>query len=230
MNGTLLLEGGAEFGGMMYLPDTRALELAGGSQASVVIIPTAAAPDHNAERAGRNGERWFRNLGAHNVSILPLLDRASAADSGVCHVLRSARLIFLLGGFTHYLGQTLLDSPAADAMRAAHADGAVLAGSSAGAMVLCEVYLNPEDMSLHPGLNLLPGCCVLPHHNTFGMRWAARLLSLIPDKTLIGIDEHTGLLNDDPSGLWRVCGQHSVTLYKGSSHQEYSPDQVLALP
>ena len=45
--GYLVLEGGAEFGGRMADPDRRALALAGGPEASVVIIPPAAAPGHN---------------------------------------------------------------------------------------------------------------------------------------------------------------------------------------
>ncbi len=47
MRGYILLEGGAEFGGYMAEPDLRAIQLAGGLEAVVSIIPTAAAPDHN---------------------------------------------------------------------------------------------------------------------------------------------------------------------------------------
>ena len=61
--GYLLLEGGAEFGGRMREPDLRAIELAGGFDAPLRIIPAAAAPDHNHNNAGGNGVRWFRNLG-----------------------------------------------------------------------------------------------------------------------------------------------------------------------
>ena len=50
--GYLLLEGGAEFGGRMRDPDLKAIELAGGFDASIRIIPTAAAPDNNHQRAG----------------------------------------------------------------------------------------------------------------------------------------------------------------------------------
>ena len=50
--GHLLLEGGAEFGGRMRDPDLRAIELAGGFDAPLRIIPTAAAPDHNTTTLG----------------------------------------------------------------------------------------------------------------------------------------------------------------------------------
>ena len=139
--GYLLLEGGAEFGGRMREPDERAIALAGGFESPIAIIPTAAAPDNNHTRAGGNGVRWFRSLGAQNVESLPLTDRAAARSPAMVDALRAARLIYMLGGFPHYLGQTLLGSEAWRAAREAHAAGAVLGGSSAGAMVLCEHYL-----------------------------------------------------------------------------------------
>ena len=66
--GYIVLEGGAEFGGEMAAPDRRALELAGGLDVPVSIIPTAAAPDNNHQRAGENGKRWFQSLGKSSSS------------------------------------------------------------------------------------------------------------------------------------------------------------------
>src|ERR1041385_8601187 len=108
--GYLLLEGGAEFGGQMRDPDLKAIELAGGFGAPIRIIPTAAAPDHNHQRAGNNGIRWFQSLGAQDVVSLPLIDQASADDLDIAESLREAKLIYMLGGFTGYLGETLQGS------------------------------------------------------------------------------------------------------------------------
>jgi hypothetical protein len=36
-----------------------------------------------------------------------LIDKASANDEAIAESLREAKLIYLLGGFTHYLAQTL---------------------------------------------------------------------------------------------------------------------------
>ena len=91
--GYLLLEGGAEFGGRMRDPDLKAIELAGGFDAPIRIIPTAAAPDQNHQRAGNNGIRWFKSLGAKDVVSLPLIDKASANDKGIAKSLRDAKLI-----------------------------------------------------------------------------------------------------------------------------------------
>ncbi|HEY3474288.1 MAG TPA: Type 1 glutamine amidotransferase-like domain-containing protein [Anaerolineales bacterium] len=210
--GYLLLEGGAEFGGRMRDPDLRAMQLAGGPDAPIRIIPTAAAPDNNHQRAGNNGIGWFQSLGATDVASLPLIDKASANDEGLVKALREAKLIYMLGGFTDYLGETLKGSAAWQAVLEAYATGAVVAGSSAGAMVMCGSYYDPGQAQVVDGLNLIPNSIVLPHHNTFGKSWASRLLE-IDGVTLIGIDEETGMI-DDGAGAWTVHGGGSVTLYR----------------
>jgi cyanophycinase len=210
--GYLLLEGGAEFGGRMREPDLRAVELAGGFDAPIRIIPTAAAPDNNHQRAGNNGIRWFQSLGAKDVLSLPIIDKPGANDEKIAKSLRSANLIYLLGGFTGYLAETLAGSAAWDAVLEAHQAGAVIAGSSAGAMVMCEFYYDPGKGQVVNGLNLVKSSLVLPHHNTFGRSWASRLLE-ISHVTLIGIDEQTGMINDGAQ-TWTVHGRGDVTLYR----------------
>jgi len=217
--GYLLLEGGAEFGGRMRDPDLKAIELAGGFEAPVRIIPTAAAPDNNHQRAGNNGIRWFQSLGAKDVGSLPLIDKISANDEDIAKSLREAKLIYMLGGFTGYLGETLKGSAAWQAALEAYANGAVVAGSSAGAMVMCEFYYDPSRGQVIEGLNLVPNSLVLPHHNTFGKSWASRLLG-ISQVTLIGIDERTGML-DDGTGTWTVYGAGNVTLYRNQEVEIY---------
>jgi cyanophycinase len=225
--GYLLLEGGAEFGGAMREPDLRAIQLAGGFEVPVRIIPTAAAPDNNQVRAGNNGVRWFRGLGGREVESLPLIDKASANDPQIAKTLRSAKLIYLLGGFTHYLGQTLKDSQAWGAVLEAYQSGAVIAGSSAGAMVLCEHYYDPGRGNVERGLNLVRNTCVLPHHNTFGKNWVDKLKALLPGVTLLGIDEYTGMLVEAEE--WLVLGGGAVTVYRGDEIESYNSGKTFRL-
>ena len=225
--GTLLLEGGAEFGGAMREPDLRAIELAGGFEAPIRIIPTAAAPDNNQVRAGNNGLRWFQSLGAKNVESLPLIDKPSANDPQIAESLRAAKLIYLLGGFTHYLGQTLLGSQAWEAALEAYQNGAVIAGSSAGAMVMCEHYYDPSRGIVERGLNLVSNACVLPHHNKFGKNWAGKLKEALPGVVLLGIDEYTGMLLE--AGKWIVYGGGAVTVYRGGELERYENKQKFVL-
>ena len=225
--GTLLLEGGAEFGGAMREPDLHAIDLAGGFDSPIRIIPTAAAPDNNHLRAGENGVRWFQSLGAKDVESIPLIDKTSANDPEITETLRTAKLIYVLGGFTHYLGQTLLGSRAWKATLEAFQKGAVIAGSSAGAMVLCEHYYDPDKGKMVQGLNLVPNACVLPHHNTFGKKWAGKLKALLPGVTLLGIDEYTGMLTEGKD--WKVLGGGAVTLYRNDQIEKYENEQRFTL-
>ena len=220
--GYLVLEGGAEFNGRMREPDVRAIELAGGFHAPIRIIPTAAAPDNNHQRAGNNGIRWFQSLGAKDITSVSLLSKIRAEDKTIAMSLREAKLIYMLGGFPHYLGQTLKGSLAWDAVLEAYQSGAVVAGSSAGAMVMCQYYYDPSGKRVHEGLDLLPNSVILPHHNTFGKSWAPGLLKKLSEATLIGIDEQTGMINDGENGSWNVYGRGAVTLYqneKVTTHQ-----------
>ena len=224
MAGYLLLEGGAEFGGQMAEADRRAMALAGGNDAQICIIPTAAAPDNNYRRAGGNGVRWFQSLGATNVAWVPLIDRASANDADIADTLAQAHLVYMLGGFTGYLGETLKGSACWQAVLQAYEHGAVIAGSSAGAMVMCQYYFDPGRGQVVEGLGLVPNSCVLPHHNTFGKGWASRLSALLPGATLLGIDERTGMLDDGAAGRkrgWSVYGAGSVTIYRGAQAAAY---------
>ncbi|MHB8778102.1 MAG: cyanophycinase [Anaerolineales bacterium] len=214
--GYLLLAGGAEFGGQMSEVDKRAIELAGRLDAPICIIPTAAAPDDNHQRAGNHGIRWFRSLGVKNVFSVDVIDAASANDRSLAASIRTSRLIYLPGGFPRHLGETLANSVCWQAVLDVYQQGGVIAGSSAGAMVLCEHYYDPHEKKLLRGLNLIPHACVLPHHNEFGKAWAGPLAGLLPDATLLGIDEYTGVLTDMDGG-WQVHGAGQVTLYRGGS-------------
>jgi cyanophycinase len=227
--GYILLEGGAEFGGEMAELDNRAIALAGGPAARISIIPAAAAADNNHQRAGQNGVRWFRSLGAIRVASLPLIDHSSAENPEIVRALRATSLVYLLGGFPGYLAKALAGSLSWQAIMESYTTGSVVAGSSAGAMVLCEYFYDPFAGKLQAGLNLLPGCCVLPHHEQAGKSWAARLLTQLPGINLIGIDERTGLLDDGEADVWTVYGKGAVTLYQKGEIKRYTRGASLHL-
>ena len=227
--GYILLAGGAEFGGRMSDPDRQAMMRAGGPDVPIRIIPAAAAPDNNHQRAGRNGVAWFQRLGATNVSVLPLIDSASANDPDIAQALTKSGFIYILGGFPHYLGQTLNGSLSWQAIFTAYLAGAVIAGSSAGAMVLGEYYYDPFSSRVVKGLNLLEGICILPHHNTYGKDWVPQLKKQLPDNILFGIDEETGALKDASQGDWQVYGKGKITLYHNRHVDEFGVGQEFSL-
>ncbi|MEJ2366029.1 MAG: Type 1 glutamine amidotransferase-like domain-containing protein [Deltaproteobacteria bacterium] len=213
--GYILLEGGAEFGGDMEAADRRALELAGGLHAPISIIPAAAAPAKDHQNAGNNGVQWFRSLGATNVTALPLIDRESAEDRGLAEILRKSGIIYMLGGSPRYLEQCLRASAAWQAILTAYEMGAVVGGSSAGAMVLCEHYYDPFSL--------------IPHYDTFGYGWLDLLLQLLPDSIFIGIDEQTGMVNGGLKSRWQVYGKGTVRLFRSNEKSTFGPGQVFEL-
>jgi cyanophycinase len=99
--------------------------------------------------------------------------------------------------------------------------GAVVAGSSAGAMVMCEFYYDPYTKRVHEGLNIIPKSLVLPHHDTFGKGWAPQLTREMPDIGLLGIDEQTAMLDDGAGRVWGVYGAGSVTVYQNGGVLRY---------
>jgi cyanophycinase len=159
-------------------------------------------------------------LGAKNVFAVDVTDSISANDPALAASIRASRLIYLLGGFPRHLGETLANSACWRAALDACEQGAVIAGSSAGAMVLCEHYYDPYEKKLLRGLNLIPNSCVLPHHDQFGKAWAKQLIQLLPNVILIGIDEQTGMVND-VNGAWHVYGAGEITLYQGGQVQSH---------
>ena len=227
--GQILLEGGAEFGGRMDAPDRHAIELAGGPDARITIIPAAAAPDNNHHRAGKRAEAWFRHLGARRIQALPLIDKTSAGEISILEALRKSNLIFILGGFPGYLADTLRGSPSWRVLTEVVEKGAVLAGSSAGAMVLCENFYDPIEKAIKPGLNLIGNACVIPHYNTFGAEWARNLESQLPQAVLIGIDEETGVVREGGQGPWQVYGGGKVSIHRAGQKEIHTPGQRFAL-
>lgn len=224
--GILLLEGGCEFQGKMEEPDRKALALAGGKIAKVVIITTAAAPDNNSIRAGNIALEWFRTLGARNILALPIIDKESANDPELSAELDRANLIYILGGFPGYLCHTLTESRCLDALWCAYQKGAVLSGSSAGAMVLCEWYFDPVSKKIEKGFGALKDVLLIPHHDTFGRSWHSLYFDKISDIRCIGIDEQTGMMNQADRHRWTVYGKGGVALYLKTSIATYKTGQT----
>ena len=225
--GYLLLEGGAEFCGRMFEADSRALALAGGADAAVDIIPAAAAPDNNHHLAGQNGVQWFHRIGARKVVSRMLIDKASARQPELARQLSHSRFVFMLGGFPSHLAQSLAGTPCWQSICSVFHGGGVIGGSSAGAMVLCDKFYDPFGKKIENGLNLLPGICIIPHHDSTGCSCVKELRRLLPDCFLLGIDEQTGIINDSPSGGWTVYGGGAAVLYRRDNSRRYPAGKII---
>ena len=145
----------------------------------------------------------------------------SAASGALAGRLAGADLVHLPGGDPGRLLEILDGSAAWRAMLAALARGAVLAGASAGAMVLAAWTWTPGGW--RRGLGLVPGLVVVPHAERVARTgWTGTFGARVPPEAepvgRLGLDERTGILSEaGPDGelRWRVIGT-------GSAH--WSPD------
>lgn len=223
--GTLALVGGAEWREGCRKFDAALLETAGTDE--VLVLPTAAAFE-NPGRAVETARSYFEELGG-NVSGLMVLGRTEADDDTNAAVVRSSRFVYIGGGSPMHLRSVLKGSRLWQALLDTWNDGAVLAASSAGAMVLCDPMVDPRGGAYTVGLGFLANMPIFPHHDTAPAHLKERSMELRPDgAVLVGIDEQTALIRD-PDGGWRVAGQGSVTLYGPSSDAvaSHGPDSTV---
>ena len=207
MTGTLALVGGGEWqDGCSF--DADLLAASGGDE--VLVLPTAAAYEHP-DRAVERATTWFDGLGAR-VTGLPVLRRSEGTADDVVAAVRGARFIYLADGSPLHLRSVLKESPVWDALVAAWQDGAVVAGSGAGAMVLGDPMVDPRGGAFTVGLGLVEWLAVVPHHESWSPEQAKRSIDLAETGLpLVGIDTGTALLRS-PEGTWSVAGQGSVTV------------------
>jgi cyanophycinase len=206
--GPLALVGGAEWTDGCSFDQT--LWKASG-ETEVLVLPTAAAYEHP-QRAVDTAKEWFAGFGAV-ASGLMILSRRDAMDPGAADRLRHAGMIYLGGGSPMHLRSVLKDTPAWEAVVEAWRGGAVLAGSSAGAMVLGDSMVDPRGGALTLGLGLIPGIAVMPHYDTWSEEKAQRTVQLATGHLRIAaVDERTALIRE-PSGDWVVAGVGQVTVY-----------------
>lgn len=208
MTGPLALVGGGEW--RQGCDFDRELLAAGGGD-EVVVLPTAAAyehPDHAIERA----TRWFESLDARVVAV-PAVDRAGAHDDANVAAVRDARFVYLSDGSPMHLRSVLMHSPLWEAIVASWQGGGVLAGSGAGAMVLCDPAVDPRGGAFTLGLGLLQQVTVVARADTWSEDKLHRTLQLTPPGVpLVEVDERTALIRE-PDGRWRSAGAGSVSVW-----------------
>ncbi len=206
--GLLALVGGAEWTPRCRF-DSELWEASG--RAEVLVLPTAAAYEHP-QRAVDTATRWFASLGAEARGLM-VLTRRDAEDTAAAEQVRAARFVYLGGGSPLHLRSVLKDSPVWAALVDAWQGGAVVAGSSAGAMVLCDPMVDPRGGALTLGLGLVGQLAVLPHYDTWSEEKAQRTVRLATGHLRIAaVDECTALIRD-PAGAWRTAGAGAVTVY-----------------
>jgi len=215
MPGLLALVGGDEFKPGNERQDR--LMVAAAAEGRAYVVPTAAARQ-GAGEAVAHASRWFRKLGLE-LHELPVLKRSDAMKQKLIEDARRGGFFYLVGGDPGLVAQVLRASPVWLAMFEAWRGGAVLAGSSAGAMALCSHTLVraswPNRFNRRPvdALCVVPGTAVLPHFDTFGHKWIESAREAAPALTLLGVDERSAAVWT--GGAWRAVGPGVVNVVKG---------------
>lgn len=214
MSGTLALVGGGEWrDGCEF--DRDLLRACGADE--VVILPTGAAYEHPG-RLVDAAAAWFADAGA-KVQPVMVLARPDASDPGNVAAVRQAQFVYLAGPSPMHLRSVLMHSPLWESLAAAWGEGATLAGTSAGAMVLCDPMVDPRGGAFTLGLGLVEQLALITHADTWSEDKRHRTLQLAPNGLpVVGIDERTALLRD-PDGRWRTAGVGAVTVWVDGSER-----------
>ena len=233
MPGLLVLNGGDEFRPGNE-PQDRELVSAVVSGAAYVVA--TAARRQRPELAVANAREWFGRLGL-DVEELAVYTRSDANSSELAVRAAGAGFIYLTGGDPGLLAHTLRASAVWAAMTQAWLRGAALAGSSAGAMALCERTLvmarwpRHEQRRAIPALGLVPQTAVLPHYERMGSRWTVEEGTSPASDALIllGLDERTAAVWNAEG--WHAAGAGGVTVINGSETARFeSGGACLGIP
>ncbi|PLW78605.1 cyanophycinase [Cohaesibacter celericrescens] len=199
----------------------RFVELSGGENADIVVIPTASMLD----KTGPDYNRIFSNLGAGKVEFLPISRRSDCENPEYSKMLDNATGIFITGGNQLRLSAILGGTFVATKIMQRNAEGVPVAGTSAGASIMSEHMVTggqgnepPAEgaVTLAPGIGLI-NTVIIDQHFTQRNR-LGRLLtasSFNPSLIGLGIDEDTAAFIG-PDNVLEVVGSGTVTMVDAS--------------
>lgn len=207
--------------------DAGLLASTGVARPRVAVLPTASYPDGEDvfQRWASMGVAHFAGLGAEVEPVL-VRDRDGADDRAAAQAVGEADLIYLSGGKPEYLRRSLEGSAVGAALADAHQRGAVLAGCSAGAMILAghvfdlRVRLLPWPVRWGRGFGFAPEISVIPHYDAWPEPLSALIALQAPrGSVVLGVDEETAVIGRD--GSWQVHGAARVTVWRGRHRERF---------
>ena len=228
-NGSLVIVGGA-----MRDPEIvkRFIDLAGGPDASIVVVPTAGEGDQFDEYW--SGTRIFRENGARRISVLHTRDPKVADTEAFVQPLTTARGVFFAGGRQWRLADAYLNTRTQREVQALLDRGGVVGGSSAGATIIGSFLVrgdtkgNEKMIGDHVvGFGLLKNSAIDQHllrrNRQFDL---VEVIDKHPQLLGIGIDEDTAVVVT--GDRFDVIGQGYVAIYD-KKHATRPPDRFYFL-
>ena len=213
-NGSLVIMGGGPGGDDVI---RRFIELSGGPDARIVVIPTAGGnPTYDADGPETNR---LRQLGARNLVVLHTYDRAEASKPGFADPIRTAGGIWFPGGRQWRLADSYLDTPVLTELRALLARGGSIGGTSAGAsimgsfMVRGDTRNNTTMMGDHVvGFGLVQNMAIDQHVLRRNRQHdMIEVIEAHPELFGVGLDENTAIVVRGDTA--EVIGQTYLMVY-----------------
>jgi cyanophycinase len=185
-------------GGGSPLPDTvrdRFLELAGGKNARLVVIPTASNKADQPQLL--KTPQYWKAQNVASVVVLHTHSREQANDTAFVKPLTEATGVWLTGGVQSRLIDTYRGTLVERELRKLLDRGGVIAGTSAGAAVMSPVMIvggNPHAV-VGSGFGFLSGVIVDQHfQNRHRLNRLLEVLAKFPQYPGLGIDERTAIV------------------------------------
>ncbi|HET6426565.1 MAG TPA: cyanophycinase [Planctomycetaceae bacterium] len=206
--GSLVIAGGGTLPSLIL---QRFLDLGGGKDANLVIIPTASSIADSPDVLGRMP--IWRELHPGTITVLHAETREASCEVDFSRPLETATAVWFVGGDQNYITERYLGTPVEAALHQVLARGGVIGGTSAGAAIMSRVMIagGRTTPQLATGLGFLSGTIVDQHfikRNRKDRLHAA--LKEHPGLVGVGIDEETALVCG-PSGF-EVIGNSSVLM------------------
>ena len=197
---------------------------AGGTDAKIVIIPTASSIP---VEVGENYMDAFTKLGCTNVHILDIRSVKDSEKQTSIDLVKSANCILFSGGnqskITDKIGGTTIHKILVE--RYKNETGFVIAGTSAGAMVMANEMIAGGSATeafvkgavlMYKGISLIPELIIDTHfiqRGRFGR--ISEAIAKFPAKLGVGLAEDTGIIIKNGNDC-TVIGSGMVILFDGS--------------
>lgn len=214
VRGSLVIAGGGVRDEAIY---QRFVDLAGGPEVPIVVIPTAGGGD-GYDRYWR-GLRPFRRLGVKDLTVLHTYERREADTSEFAEPIRRARGVWFSGGRQWRLADSYLGTKVHEELRALLERGGAIGGSSAGATIQGsylargDTRTNTVMMGDHEeGLGFLKNSAIDQHLLARNRQFdLLEIVKARPQLLGIGIDEDTAIVVQ--GDRFEVIGQSYVAIY-----------------
>jgi cyanophycinase len=222
--GLIMAIGGAEDKVRERIILRRFVQEAGGPDANIVILATASEVPETGDRYAQ----LFYGMDADTVEVLRIHNRQDAVDAGreMHDMLEYATGFFMTGGSQLRISSALGGTALAATLRRRHAEGMVVAGTSAGAAVISRHMISMGESGGTPrrrlvqmaqGLGFAPDMIVDQHfrrRDRMGRLLTA--LSYNPEPLGVGVDEDTAAMIG-ADGVMTVLGSGAVTVVDASA-------------